>query len=76
MHLVANRNSNQWLQKLEFYFSSLTRRSETGSQADPAAQRRNQRPDSSCFAALPSLTFVFPASCHDTAAPLGFISEL
>lgn len=76
MHLVANRKSNQWLQQLEFYFSSITRCSETSSQAGPAAQRCNQRPDSSCFAALPSLTFVFPASCHDTAAPLSIISEL
>lgn len=60
----------------EVYFSSVTRCSETGRQAGPAAQGCNQRPDSSCLPALLSLTFVFPAGCHVAAAPLGIISEL
>lgn len=77
MHMVGNsRKSSQWLQELEVYFSSVTRCSETGRQAGPAAQGCNQRPDSSCLPALPSLTFVFPVGCHVAAIPLGIISKL
>lgn len=77
MHVVVNSGkSSQWLQELEVYYSSVTRCSETGRQAGPAAQGCNQRPDSSCLPALPSVTFVFPVGCHVAATPLGIIPEL
>lgn len=56
MHVVVNsRKPSQRLQELEVYSSSVTRCSETGRQAGPAAQGSNQRPDASlpsCFAVL------------------------
>lgn len=74
MHVVVNSGKcSRWL---EVYFSSVTRCSETGRQAVPAALGCNQRPDSSCLPALPSLTFVFPVGCHVAAAPSGIIPEL